>query len=104
MINYEKIFDISKESKSLLELIFRNFGNYPINALIKMIDEIMANITLQKKDDRNYIDFYEWQFFLHQNNLGLEDNLILRFINDFNAHEIYNLKIYIKKIIINQCY
>lgn len=86
---YDARYDISDDSKQLLELIFRKFGNYSINDLAPMINEIVLKLPIRKAlCNNNYIDFYDFKKFLIAYEIELKDNEIFNFIQCFNTLNI----------------
>lgn len=93
-INYEKQLYISDDSKKLLELIFRKFGNYPFDELATQINQIVNNILIRKSYDRNYIKLEDFINFMNKNNKVLKNNIIFQFIKNFdrlNIDQSYDL-------------
>lgn len=86
-----KEFEISKEAKQLIELIYRKFGNYPIQDLGRLVDEIVSRIPLKNLGPINKIDFYDFNNFLIQNvgNEKLKNNIIYKFVLNFDRLDIY---------------
>jgi len=93
-INYEKQLYISDDSKKILELIFRKFGNYPFDELVAQINQIVNNILIRKSYDRNYIKLEDFINFMNKNNKVLKNNIIFEFIKNFdrlNINQSYDL-------------
>lgn len=86
--DYEDYIKISDDSKELLELIFRKFGNYSSRDLAPLINDIVSKIPIKKRYNKNYIDFEDFKNFLLENKKTLKDNAIFEFINDFDRLKI----------------
>ena len=76
--------EISNESKELLEIIFRKFGNYSISNLANMLNEIKNNIPIIVSYDGYEIDFENYKYFLSSN----INNKIFKFIKNFKNNKI----------------
>lgn len=87
-INYEKQLCISEDSKKLLELIFRKFGNYPYSDLAIQINEIVNNIPIRKKYEENDIKLEDFTNFMYNNENVLKYNIIFEFIKNFDRLNI----------------
>lgn len=77
---------ISENTKELLEMIFRKFGNYTINDLANMIDEIIIKIPITTNNNEYKIDILNYDKFL-SNNI---DNEVFEFIKNFQKNEFTN--------------
>lgn len=86
---YEEQLCISEESKELIELIFRKFGNYPYSKLAKQINQIVNNIPIEKNLFKICImEKRDFDYFMNKNKLLLNHNTIFKFIKNFDRNDI----------------
>ena len=90
---------IIKQSKMLLEIIFRKFGSYSTNDLGPLINEMHPHIPFSMKQYkykemclRNSLDVSEFLNFLtsDESDARFQDNEIFKFIKDFNCDLLKN--------------
>lgn len=78
-----KIFEVEKEisviSKILLEKIFREFGNYPLNVLAPMVDEVILKMPIKEIEGKTEIDTNNFENFLNTNT----NNEVFNFIKEY---------------------
>lgn len=86
----QKKLVISDCSKELIELIFRKFGNYSINDLAPMIDEIVLKLPLEKRIFWNCINYKKYESFRLENNKKYKDNEVFDFIINYAPYDLKN--------------
>lgn len=84
----QKKLVISDCSKELIELIFRKFGNYSINDLAPMIDEIVLKLPLEKRIFWNCINYKKYESFRLENNKKYKDNEVFDFIVNYAPYDL----------------
>lgn len=93
---YKVEHQIGVSSKILLEKIFRKFGNYSLNDLGPMIDEIIFEMPTKKIDGKKDIDVnnFKKSLYVYPQNLN---NEVLNFIKNFDLDiELYKYEKNIK--------
>jgi len=88
----DKEMRISQESRDLLELIFRKFGNYSTQELGHIIDEVVIKLPFQElKEEPYYFEEYKWfKKFVADNEEYLKENIVFNFIKNFDRLNISN--------------
>ena len=85
----QKELEISEESRNLLELIFRKFGNYSTQELGPIIDEIVSKLPIEKIKEHKYFEQNEvFNVFIDNNKRYLKDNIVFNFVKNFDRHNI----------------
>lgn len=81
--------NISQESRDLLELIFRKFGNYSTQELGPIIDEIVSKLPIEKVKEYKYYEQFEvFNIFIDDNKKYLKHNVVFNFVKNFDRHNI----------------